>query len=306
MAMRGILDTETINGIIEEQLDKWPLARRNYLDLVRTERKPFRLGDFRGAVQCNPARIRSTGAATDAASIAARPCFLCASNRPDTQSVLPWLEGWDFLVNPYPIFPVHFTIVSQTHRPQGAVPFDMAAMAEKAPSLAFFFNGARAGASAPDHLHAQAVLKSELPLLDLIERIHPDSTPGWTDSADSGADLPFRFFSAVVTPDGSGMKTLAGLHGLTGIDAETGKQDRDLLNAYFWTAPSGLLRIAVVPRKRHRPLCYTAPEGERFVVSPGAVDMAGLVITPRREDFDRISAADVAEIYSQTALPNSK
>ena len=139
------LNTELINTIIERQLDKWDEARENFFRLRHAERRSLALGALQGAIQYNPARIRSTGASIDSKSIAARPCFLCRSNRPEAQDSFEWMEGWEFLVNPFPILPVHFTIVSKNHVPQDHIPAEMASMAEYAPDLVFFFNGARAG-----------------------------------------------------------------------------------------------------------------------------------------------------------------
>lgn len=297
--------TEVINSIIEEQLAAWPMARDNFFALGSTQRRPVRLGALDAAVQHNPARIRSTGAAVDAASIAARKCFLCASNRPTQQFTIPWMNGWELLVNPYPILPVHFTVASAAHTPQSHVPLDMASMAEAAPDLVFFFNGARAGASAPDHLHVQAVLKSELPIVALAEKMHPSSHGGFESSDRWNIDLPFHFVSGVITPDDSGMRALLRMAGAFGIDAGTGLPDRGLVNAFFWIGSDGLLRTAAVPRRRHRPGCYDAPEHDRFVISPGAVDMAGILVAPRREDFDRLDSDTIRSIYAEVAFADA-
>lgn len=299
------LTTEHINTLIERQLDAWPEARENFFRLGEASRRNFTLGALDCAAQLNPARIRSTGASVDSKSIAARPCFLCSANRPEQQITVEWLPGWHLLVNPYPILPVHFTIAATDHRPQDRVPLDMAAMAEAAPDLVFFFNGARAGASAPDHMHAQAVLKSELPLIRLVEKHHPATHAGFMSSEQYGVDLPFHFVSAVVTPDANGMKTLARIPGAFGIDSKTGQPDRGLVNAFFWIGDNGMLRIAVVPRRAHRPECYDLPENERLVISPGAIDMTGLIVTPRREDFDRLTPAIIERIYSDVAFSGS-
>lgn len=298
------LDTEAINSLIETQLADWPMARDNFFRLRQTRRKPLPLGDLQGAAQLNPARIRSTGAAVDARSIAARQCFLCAENRPKEQiAVRDFMEGWELLVNPFPILPVHFTIASAKHEPQAQIPLDMASMAEKAPTLCFFYNGAHAGASAPDHLHVQAVLSSELPLLRLAEKMHPASVPGFMDSTESGLDLPFRFISAVVTPDRIGMATLARAVRICGADADN-NPDPGLVNAFFWMGAEGLLRIAVVPRKAHRPACYSAEGEKKMLISPGAIDMAGIAIFPREEDFERITPEIMRGVYGETAHPN--
>lgn len=297
------LSIEHINDLIESQLLSWQEAKQNFDRLMEIERKPLQLGDLQAAAQLNPARIRSTGAAVDKDSIAKRPCFLCAANRPEKQVSGTWpTDEWELLVNPYPILPVHFTIVSKKHVPQDQIPVDMAIMAENAPSLVFFYNGAKAGASAPDHLHCQAMLKSELPIVRLVERFHPSERDGWMSSEEYGVTLPFHFMSAIIGQGFKGMANLSKTQTAFGIDKETGKKDGGLINAFFWISDKGFLRIAIVPRRAHRPSHYSLPEGQRFVISPGAVDMAGLMIVPREEDFRRLTPEISAHIYAETAF----
>ena len=307
MMNNGMTSEEYVNEFIDDlytrQFDEWPDVNGNYMRLSEVKRRNLRLGDFGCAVQCNPARIVSTGAKTDTDSISRRKCFLCAANRPDRQLAIPMLGRWELLVNPYPIFPVHFTIASTDHRPQASVPLDMASMAEMSPGLAYFFNGAHAGASAPDHLHVQAVLRCELPLVRLVEENHPADHTGFMCSEDYGLDLPFQFVSAVISPDQKGMDMLLRIHGAFGIDAATGAKDAGLVNAYFWIADDRLLRVALVPRRRHRPELYGSGESQ-YLVSPGAVDMAGVIITPRPEDFERLTADDISQIYADVAFAN--
>lgn len=296
------LDTETITELTEVQLERWPDAKRNFDDLQKCRRKAISLGAMQGAAQLNPARIRSTAAAVDKKSVEARPCFLCSANRPAQQITISWLEGWELLVNPFPILPVHFTIASTTHRPQDRIPLEMAAMAEMAPSLAFFFNGAKAGASAPDHMHVQAVLSSELPLLRFVESAHSLSMGRIIDSAKFDRDLPFQFISAIITPDNEGMALLAKIPRIAGMAEDSEVPDPGLVNAFFWIAADGMLRIIVIPRRAHRPKCYFADGDNQMLISPGAIDMAGLIITPREEDFDKLNSELIWQIYSEVAF----
>lgn len=299
---------EEIDSFIEGQLDVWPLAKKNHDGLAEAERREIALGDLKAAVQFNPARIVSTGAKLDAASLKNRKCFLCLDNRPKEQMIMNPVEGWDVLVNPFPILPVHLTIVNREHRPQDSVPYDIVTFAEMMPGMAVFFNGAKAGASAPDHLHMQAVLKDELPLLRLVERHHPVSSPGIMPSYEMGLDLPFLFFSGVVNAGQEGMATLyAGLN-IGGNDCTDGTapgfHDKSLVNTFFWIDASGMLRFVAIPRRAHRPGCfYSEGDGNRMV-SPGCIDMAGLLITPRREDFMSITADEIRNIYADVAFPD--
>lgn len=284
---------------IEAQLAQWDLARGNYQALGKTERRSLRIGDLTVGVQHNPARIVSTGAKIDAATLSKRPCFLCAENRPKEQVSVEIMEGWELLLNPYPIFPTHFTIASKTHRPQEGYPLDMVEMAEKLKGMTVFFNGSRAGASCPDHMHCQAVMTHELPLMHLLERSHLRShaeSKGLSVArpTDLGLDLPFDVVCVIVTPDMEGMRTLAS------IEETIGKKyiEKGLVNIFVWIDDEGLLRIAGVPRKAHRPSCYGTGAG-RHLVSPGCIDMAGVIIAPRAEDYESLTADDIRSIYSE-------
>lgn len=274
----------------DSQLEQWPLAKSNYDALARCKRRIFKLGRFEGALQFNPERKVSTGAKVDKATIRQRPCFLCRSNRPKEQFSEPLMDGWEFLINPYPILPLHFTIASVNHVPQSKIPLDMAAMAEKLPGMVIFYNGAKAGASAPDHMHCQAVMAAELPLIRFLE------------NGGDPKDLPYKVVYRKITPDVEGMINLNSMVAIMGKDAVTGKDDPDLINAFFWLGNDGMLRIAIVPRKAHRPSNYTSEtDGDGIMVSPGAIDMAGLLVLPREKDFESITTEDIAEVYSQTA-----
>lgn len=299
---------EMLTDFIERQLAIWNLAADNYNALGHTCRRSFMLGDMPVYLQHNPARIKSTAAATDSKSIKERPCFLCKENRPKeqlsfeemlhTEDTIP---GWETLVNPYPIFPIHLTIPSISHTPQNEIPFEMAAFAERWPGMAIFFNGAKSGASAPDHAHMQAVLASELPIIHLCEKYHPVTNAGIMSCEDFNADLPFLFYSAVIYPDAAGMQTLSAMQQFSGTDAN-GNPDPGLVNCFMWISGNGVLRAALIPRSAHRPSCFYAEGNERKMISPGAIDMAGVIIAPRKEDFDSITEDDIRKIYAETGL----
>lgn len=244
-----------LQSFFRRQLDLWPEVRSRYEALARVETKP--LGML--IAQHNPARIRSTGAKIGKADIAARPCFLCAHNRPPQQIAMPVGHGYDLLVNPYPILPMHFTIVAREHRPQtvtGVVQM-IRSLVRQFPELTVFYNGPRCGASAPDHAHLQAGTTGRDGSWPLpIQRLwgHLDGYP-----------VPFR---------------------LLGADEHLLDDD---VNIVAWDD-----KVVVFPRSKHRPDCYG-----RLMVSPGALDMAGLIILPRREDYDSITAAQAYAILRE-------
>lgn len=282
---------------IEGQLGEWELARVNYQALGRTERRQMQLGDLAVGIQHNPARIVSTAAKTDAKTLAERPCFLCKKNRPPQQVGTEIAEGWELLLNPYPIFPTHFTIVSKTHQPQEGFPLEMIEMAEKLPGHTVFFNGKRAGASCPDHLHCQAVKTHELPLMLLAERSHRLESGKVATHKTLGLDVPFGFVSIIITPDMGGMAELARIEEIIGKKyIEEGN-----LNAFVWIDGAGLLRILAVPRRAHRPSCYGSGDVQRMI-SPGCIDMAGVMIAPMKKDYDEIGEEEVRKIYAECGL----
>lgn len=290
-------------SFIENQLLDWPEASERYKSLGHTQRRIMALGHFKAAVQHNPARMASTAAGVTADGKApARPCFLCPSARPRQQTAFQILPGWQLLVNPFPVFPVHFTIAADTHTPQDRMPFDMPALAEALPGFTIFFNGARAGASAPDHMHCQAVLTQELPLMEFVSTMHPATRHGIESSTQWGCDLPFDFWSAVIAPGPKGLADMRSLFATRGLDAVTANPDPALLNAYWWKDATGYMRAVVVPRSAHRPDCYYACGEQQCLVSPGALEMAGIIVTPRQEDFEKLSPGMLRDIYRQTAI----
>ncbi|MDE7345743.1 MAG: DUF4922 domain-containing protein [Muribaculaceae bacterium] len=282
---------------IDAQLSGWPLARKNYQALGKTERRSMQLGDLTVGIQHNPARIVSTGANTDAKSVAERPCFLCAENRPPQQIGIEIADGWELLINPFPIFPTHFTIVSKHHRPQEGFPLDMVIMAEKLKGHTVFFNGKAAGASCPDHMHCQAVKTYELPLMSLIERCHSVENGITATPQSLGLDVPYTFSSVIITPDLEGMEILSKIEDIIGKEfIKRGK-----FNAFVWIDGSGLLRICSIPRNMHRPSCYGAGEGQHLI-SPGSIDMAGVLIAPLKKDYESLSENEIRDIYRECSI----
>lgn len=292
--MRDVGNMSDMIEYIDAQLADWPLARENYQALGRTERRSIQLGDMIVGIQHNPARIVSTAAKTDAKTLSERPCFLCKNNRPPQQVGIDIADGWELLLNPYPIFPTHFTIVSKKHRPQEGFPLDMVTMAEKLPGHTVFFNGKRAGASCPDHLHCQAVKTHELPLMQLIEKKHRPENGKVATSQSLSLDVPLRFISIIISPDLEGMSELAS------IEETIGKEyiSEGKLNAFVWIDGNGLLRICAIRRDKHRPECYGSEEYERLI-SPGCIDMAGVIIAPLKKDYDGITEEEVRQIYKE-------
>lgn len=281
---------EDIEEFFGAQFSVWPEVKERYLQLGETKRRKVEVNGYPIFLQCNPARIISTAAKTDAKSISERPCVLCAANRPPQQIAGFAIPGWEILVNPFPIFPVHFNVVNSQHRPQDKVPLEaMVHMVEIEPLLTAFYNGAKGGASLPDHLHFQAVLKEELPLLEYTENNHPSTgESSMMESDDFLGPVHFPYKSYSLFPDEKGKEMIEEIERIAD----------DYSNVFVWTGRDGDIRVIVFRRKKHRPSCYGEGEG-KYLVSPGAIDMAGVMIFPKEEDFEKITAEEIEGILDE-------
>ena len=159
-----ILEKKNIMDFFEHQLSTWDLASVNYECLSKVKKKFFKIKDLKCEVQFNPERAKSTLANLQKEKIKDRECFLCKDNRPIEQKGIEILPGWELLINPYPILTPHFTIVSKQHTDQQLNPSIGFELVYRLKGMVVFYNDAGAGASAPDHMHFQAVSKEDLPL----------------------------------------------------------------------------------------------------------------------------------------------
>ena len=312
------------NGLLrffDRQLDVWPLARNNYRRLYDVRVREMAVpamehgqtaetgASFDVRLQWNPARIVSTGAKVDKAAIEKRPCFLCEAQRPEEQTVCHFDSQLDILVNPYPILPVHFTIPSSKHTPQRIdACFDsIYRLLYKYPRLTVFYNGPRCGASAPDHLHLQAGDGSMLPLVAAWPRLSREVQPILENTRQEGIYVVEGYPCAALLIKTKHMETgrrifqrLCSTLRTVVTDTEAAREEEPMLNIVAWRAADEY-QVVVFPRRRHRPACYGTAHGQRCV-SPGALDMAGLLVTPRETDFNGLTPGEVSAILREVAL----
>jgi SpoIID/LytB domain protein len=298
------LDESPLQRFFDLQLDRWDDARRRYRELRRVETRELPIGASTIVAQWNPARIVSTGAKMDSKTLGERPCFLCGENRPKEQMKRIVDGKWELLVNPYPILPMHFTIPSLKHRPQAIKDMigEMYRLLTDFPDLLVFYNGPKCGASAPDHSHLQAGTSGIVPLQKSWQRLSRDLTPvvRLSDDADISiiADYPCPALLIRSTTKDAGDRLFRHLYAaLPQREDET----EPMMNILGWRHDGEYL-LVVIPRDKHRPDCYTAEGDDQFIVSPGALDMAGLMITPREEDFRRLTPELAINIMREVAL----
>lgn len=286
------------------QLQIWEEARQRYRDLHQVETRELVMDTISVMVQWNPARIGSTGAKIDAKSIAERPCFLCAKNRPKQQMHRVIDDEYELLVNPFPILPVHFTLPTLNHTPQRILPMigEMLSLAERHRELTLLYNGPHCGASAPDHAHLQAVNTGALPLQQSWQRLSRNLAEIVKEDDENGiwqvSDYVTTAFVIKSQTQEVGEQLFRRLYDSLPQSPDSAEP---MMNVVAWSNGDGLLTV-VLPRRKHRPNCYTASGDAQYMISPGAVDMGGLVITPREEDYRRLAADTVLNIYKEVSL----
>ncbi len=292
--------SDKVDRLFEEQLAEWPLAAANYKALDNVELKEFELSGMPIKVQFNPARAVSSSAKVDTASVKARKCFLCGENRPAEQRGIIWQDKYVILVNPYPIFRQHLTIPDLTHTDQridGRIA-DMMRLAYELEGYTVFYNGPHCGASAPDHMHFQAGSNGLMTIKDATMRtlhsIVAEEKSGAVRLSLSER-LPFPFFVIDATPE-DGAEMFGRLYRSLPEDGE-----EPMMNILCYRTVGGV-RTIVVPRKRHRPSFYGTEGDGCMMISPASVDVGGVIITPRAQDFKKIDAETVKRMFDEVCM----
>ena len=297
-----------LKKFIKDQLSVWPLAAANFRAVKRAKTKPLELGIPGCAVQLNPCRVASTTADVSPDVIAARPCFLCTEHRPPEQFHLPF-EGrksrsYHIQVNPYPVFPDHLVIARDDHVPQAIwhhLP-DMLDFVQRYPSYAVFYNGPESGASAPDHLHFQACPRPHLPLVCAADAFLADAPEPLVRLKDASLHHFTGYTTGVFILHATTPKSLTKLfYRLLECSPAYPGESEPRFNAYCWYA-DGEWRSCVVMRSEKRSHHYDAEGEEHLTISPGAVDMAGIFITPFKEDFERATTDKIREMLAEVSL----
>ncbi len=299
---------------IEDLLQKqnWDLAKSNYEALKQVKTKELNVTGAKFKVQFNPARIVSSGAKVDAKSIQERKCFLCTENRPKEQDGLVFKpkvplgefrelkKEYTILINPFPIFPKHFTIPDVEHVPQLILGRfgDMLNLAEKMDDYVIFYNGPKCGASAPDHVHFQAGNKGFLP----IEK-------GWRNHISEkindnlfAVNNGFPTFVIEATEKEECVRLFEKIY--QNLEIKEGENE-PMMNILTWFEGNKYVAV-VIPRAKHRPDCYFAEGEKNILISPASVDLGGVFITPLEKDFEKISAENVAEILGEVCLDDKE
>ena len=293
--------SELCLNLLEEQKKDWPGLAAAHKGLANVRARLLSCVGYDVCVQFNPARIVSSSAAVDQESIKNRPCFLCAQNLPPEQKGILYQNEYLILCNPAPIFEKHFTVVHLQHQPQ-AIAASLGRLLDitkdMSPDFALFYNGPACGASAPDHLHFQAIPANTLPLMksfpcyfriikDAAVKIYCGQGINRTALVLAGSDKALlltqfdRLFKAA--------QYIIPISGEPMINVLCSYED------CVW-------RIMIFFRSKHRPGAFYSEGEQRIFVSLGTIDMAGVIITPLELDFNRLNCESICNIYAEVSL----
>lgn len=300
-----IMEDSSISRFFNRQLEKWDDARHRFRDLKHVETKKL---SEEVRLQFNPARIVSTGAKIDKKTLGERPCFLCDKNRPKEQMSQQIDERFHLLVNPFPILPVHFTIPARKHQPQAIYKNygEMHRFLSLHSELMVFYNGPKCGASAPDHLHFQAGTSGILPLQTNWQRLSRNLTDVISLNDEEKIAVVRDFIVpafVIISKSEESDETL--FHRLYKSMPMRGDETEPMMNIIAWRKGDEYISV-VIPREKHRPEAYFAEGDAQVMVSPGALDMSGLIITPREEDFHKLTEESATTILQECGISTEK
>jgi ATP adenylyltransferase/5',5'''-P-1,P-4-tetraphosphate phosphorylase II len=292
-------------SLLDHQKANWDLVNENFKALEEIQTKKYEIGNFYVKTQFNPSRIISSSAKVDKKSISNRACFLCEESLPEVQKGINYKDKYVILVNPYPIFKQHLTIPYHAHTPQ-SISNSLVDLLELSYDLRdnffVFYNGPRCGASAPDHLHFQAGQKKSTPLEDYYKTlIKSGKLLLSTDQFNIGLVTESIFnFVFIQSSSSKQIETIFEkvLQQLNSFDDSSEEPLLNVISIY----DNNQWNLFIIPRKKHRPDQFFLEGDSKILISPAAVDMAGLCITPRKEDFEKISDKDIEDLYSQVVF----
>ena len=294
---------EKVLALVEHQKANWELAHNNYAALEKIQNKTFDFGHFKIQVQFNTERIRSSAAKTDAKSISERPCFLCLENLPGEQKGILLKDKYIILINPFPIFSQHIVINGLKHVDQQILPYftDLLDLSKNLPGFNVFYNGPKCGASAPDHFHFQAIGKGNLRVEQEFESLlnmHSEVLVRDKNVKIVAVDNYLRKFVAIISSEKNLLEEIfKQIYNL--LDLKNGEEPMmNILSSFVGNE----WRIIIFPREKQRPSHFFRDGENKIVVGLATVEMGGILVLPREEDFKKITKTEIEEIYNEVTL----
>ena len=290
--------------LLSEQSRTWPDLQEGYASLKEVRERTLSCSGFSVRLQFNPGRMKSTVAPVGSAEAKKGECFLCLNHLPEGQKGILYRGEFLILCNPAPVFHSHFTISHVEHRPQSIaenVDTFLRLMTDFGPGWTVLYNGPRCGASAPDHLHFQAVPSGRM----LIEKELREERRS-TLRAKENDVLLYRLKDLgreVILLEGNDQTALSpAFKRFLDKMKDVLVQDSEPMMNIAGFLEGTTFRLVIFPRRKHRPEAFFGEGENRIVVSPGVIDMGGVLITPVEKDFKRLDASAVESIYAEVSL----
>jgi len=293
--------------LLEAQKAGWEQLAAGYKSLDSVLVKVFDFDSFKIKVQFNPGRIISSSAKVDANSINNRKCFLCFENLPSEQKGILYEHEYLILCNPFPIFPEHFTLPNINHFAQSIKEsFDVLLSFSKDLSKYYtvFYNGPKCGASAPDHLHFQAGNKNFMPIdeeFNNLKNKYGEILVGNDKVTVCGIDDGLRKY---ISFEGNSKKTIFNSFNIFYdiYSSMTRNDEEPMMNIISSYQEESGWRVIVFLRNKHRSSHYFEEGDKNILISPAAVDIGGVCITPLEKDFNKISNELIQEIFQEIII----
>ena len=271
----------------------------NYQALSGVEVKDMTIDGFPAKLFFNPARVRSVMADVSPEALQKRACFLCPDGVEEHQLTHNWESPtghtYYIRVNPFPIFSPHFTVSSSVHERQELLPHleAMLHLAKELSEMTIFYNGPMCGASAPDHMHFQAVPRHSLPIEDHFSTNYANAILVQETDLQSHLAAVKKVLAMGTIPEETSQT------GSLTIGASHAEEYEPRWNIVTWY--EDMWHTVIFFRRESRPMCFFAPEKERILFSPATVEMAGIGIVANRESFDRLTPAKLRDIIREVA-----
>lgn len=296
--------SDAAKRLFEIQAVQWQMLKTGVQSLVTIKSKSFQFDGFKIKAQFNAGRITSTSAKVDPKSISERKCFLCIENLPAEQKGILYKDNYIILCNPFPIFPTHFTLTNKEHQPQRILDtfsdmLDLSKSLSKHYSV--IYNGPRCGASAPDHLHFQAGNKFFMPIDDEFHQIKNEYGREIFEDDNLSVfaidDGLRKFISIESIEKELAVNTFNSFY-KTYSELMNEKQEPMINLVSFYEEEYGW-RVIIFLRAKHRPSVFSAEDETKMLVSPAAIDLGGVCVFPREDDFNRITKGMIANIFKE-------
>ena len=290
--------------LLSEQKKVWLDLLKGYESLKDLRERNISCSGFSVRLQHNPGRIKSSTADVTQKNANDRRCFLCLNHLPEEQKGILYRNEYLILCNPMPILTAHLTVSHVDHRRQAiAEHFDafLQLMVDLGSGWTVLYNGPKCGASAPDHLHFQAAPSGQM---QIEKDIREQKRLVLTKQVRGVLLYRVRGLGReVMILEGEDPVAVgAAFNGFLNALKKSLLLDEEPMMNIVGFYEKGRWRLVIFPRRKHRPDAFFKEGNDRVVVSPGVIDMAGVLVTPVERDFERLDAAAVEGIYREVSL----